>query len=62
MALDDAELSMMEGNTGFTSVSVCAHLTDVRSGLRRDVVLLLNTSQDTAGKLKDTHTLMIMTP
>ena len=49
--LSDLEVSVSEGNQGFTNVNICARLTDVQEGLERDVVLLLNSVDDTAGDL-----------
>ena len=50
VALSSTQLSISEGSLGSLSESsVCVHLTNVQDGLKRDVVVLLDTIADTAG-------------
>lgn len=50
MALSSTQFSISEGDLGSLSeLSVCVHLTNVQDGLKRDVVILLDTVADTAG-------------
>ena len=48
--LDTTQQTANEGNSGVSEFSVCVTLTDVQGGLERDVILLLNTIEGTAGE------------
>ena len=50
MALWDRETSIVEGNRGTSEINICVHLINIRSGLGRDVQLLLSTSDVTASE------------
>ena len=49
VSLQDAELSVLEGDSNTTAtVELCVILTDTKGGLHRDVVLSLSTTEETA--------------
>lgn len=49
MSLDSIQEIIVEGNSGFLDHSVCVTLTNIQQELARDMVLLLNTAEGTAG-------------
>ena len=48
--LASTQLSVVEGNSGTSSLSLCVLLTNVQNNLDRDVTLLMNTQPSSAGE------------
>ena len=49
--LSQTSVSVPEGNSGNTTVTMCLDLTDAMGGLRRDVVVIISTQDRTARKV-----------